>query len=376
MKKQVLIFFALIIISFHVVGKAGYTLNVNVKGSHGGGLELRKFYQELLDEKNSSTEKLENSKCKFEGTIGNPIRVFLIFTGTDGTRLYSPVFYIDLGKQEVILDSATFEHGVPVFKGSRTNDLNLHYLEAFRASEVKLRWLTDSLDRLSINLSSNNDPGLKKKLGELKQSINDKRDDFTDSLVNVYKNEYLSVWIIDSCLRERFSPKLERTFNRLSPEIKQSRLGLAVKKSFLDVQAVLPGGHLPELSLIDTTGRKYKETFKREGKYLFVELWFSHCAPCLARLPALKDIYKRRDEFNLEFVGISVRETSTQDWKGAIDRYKIPWSQRFDYSRLFLDTYKIHFFPSNLIVDPTGKIVARDLEPAEVMRFLEHSKYP
>lgn len=374
MLKHVLNLFTLILVSLSTVGQVRYTLNVNLRSRNGGSLELRKLRQELLNEKNSSAPQLINSTCKFDGTIDNPIEAFLIFTAKDGTRLYSPFFYIDAGAQEITLDSATFEHSVPIFKGSPTNNLNQHYLKAFRASERKLRPLTDSLDRISVGPSDNKDAELKKKKEKLKQSINNNRDNFTDSFINAHKNEYLSLWIIDSCLRERFSPKLERTFNRLSPEIKQSKLGLAVKKTFLDVQAVLPGGYLPELSLKDTTGRENKEIFKRDNKYFFVEFWFSHCAPCLARLPALKEIYTKRDELNVEFVGISVRETNVQSWKDAIDRYKIPWPQRFDYSGLFLNVYKIHFFPSNLIIDPTGKIVARDLEPSEVMSFLAHTR--
>lgn len=86
MLKQVLNLFTLIFVSLSAVGQVQYTLKVNLRSRNGGSLELRKLRQELLNERNSSGAKLINSRCKFDGTIDNPIEAFLIFTAKDGIR--------------------------------------------------------------------------------------------------------------------------------------------------------------------------------------------------------------------------------------------------------------------------------------------------
>lgn len=366
----------LVLISASAFGQKSspFILNGKLQNVQDGSIELKTYHNEILDDNSKFITNISNSKFRFAGNIANPTKAFLIFISKSGTKLYSPDFYIDKGTQSFVLDSQTFEHNIRPFLGYSINGLNQEFNHSLQESELHLKVIIDSLHELKSRFARDSSASLASNIEVLQRSVYDKRDDLITNFVKKHNKSYLSLWIIDSCLRERYSKKLENAFSLLLPTLQKGKLGSVVKNSFQDVKSVLPGGYLPALTFVDTSGKESSEIFKAKNKYLFVDLWFSHCGPCLARLPALKEIYEKRQNYGLEIIGVSVRESSLQEWKSTIKKQEIPWSQFFDKKGLFLNTYKIHMFPSNILIDSIGKVVARDLEPLQLLQFLKNSE--
>lgn len=64
--------------------------------------------------------------------------------------------------------------------------------------------------------------------------------------------------------------------------------------------------------------------------------------------------------------------SSKIDWIEAVKKDKIDqWLQVSDFKHIAKNTYNIGAIPSNFLIDPDGKIIAKDLRREEVPNFLK-----
>src|SRR6185312_5922417 len=122
------------------------------------------------------------------------------------------------------------------------------------------------------------------------------------------------------------------------------------------------GAQMMNFSQADTTGKPVQfADFK--GKYVLVDFWASWCGPCRAENPNVLKAYNKYKDKGFTVVGISLDEKGDK-WKKAIRDDHMPWDELSDLKGWKNDVseyFGIQGIPSNLLVDPSGKIVARDL---------------
>ena len=100
-----------------------------------------------------------------------------------------------------------------------------------------------------------------------------------------------------------------------------------------------------------------------KGKYVLIDFWASWCGPCRAENPNVLKAYNRYKDNNFTVVGISL-DDKEENWKKAIREDKMPWTQLSDlkgWENEVSTYYGIRAIPSTLLVDPGGKIIAKDL---------------
>lgn len=120
------------------------------------------------------------------------------------------------------------------------------------------------------------------------------------------------------------------------------------------------GKQAPAFSLPDTTGRQVAiDTYK--GKYLLVDFWASWCGPCRKEHPHLADLYRQYHPKGWEVVSVTVDSDQTA-WKTAIKYDGLLWTQVTDGSGgPVSDLYGVKSVPRNVLIDPSGKIIAKNL---------------
>ena len=105
-----------------------------------------------------------------------------------------------------------------------------------------------------------------------------------------------------------------------------------------------------------------------KGKVVLVDFWATWCAPCVAQLPELNDLYERYHDRGLEVLGVNVdaAREGLRD-KGAVRRtvrrflidMNVPWpvvvagEGRGDV----LDAYGVTDIPALFLIDREGKVV-------------------
>lgn len=134
----------------------------------------------------------------------------------------------------------------------------------------------------------------------------------------------------------------------------------------LKIGSIAPDFELPQN---DGTTLELKDF---RGQYVLIDFWASWCLPCRQENPNVVNAYLEFKDRNFTVFGVSIDE-SKEDWVKAIEEDHLTWPQVVDangWQSKVAKLYNVNSIPSNFLVDPNGKIVARNLRGSELKRTL------
>jgi peroxiredoxin len=144
-------------------------------------------------------------------------------------------------------------------------------------------------------------------------------------------------------------------------------------QSFLEAPRRLAiGKQAPEILVSDPNGKQVKLSQFR-GKWVLLDFWASWCKPCIGELPFLSDVQKRFGPKGFTVFSISVDE-NPKDWQKAMVTYRMHWAHGRDFSQgtsQSAQVYAVSSLPSTYLIDPSGKIVAKNLRGPALRQKLE-----
>jgi len=180
---------------------------------------------------------------------------------------------------------------------------------------------------------------------------------YTLNLLEDQENEFP---FLDSLAQKLNSTNIKSPFVEIFVNQINSKRKLAIGQIAPDITLNNPEG-LP----VSLSGLK--------GKYVLIDFWASWCGPCRQENPNVVKLYNKFKNKNFEIFGVSL-DKEKDSWVKAIEKDGLTWVHVSDlqsWNSAGGRAYQINSIPATYLIDPQGKILAKNLRGKDLERQLE-----
>lgn len=162
---------------------------------------------------------------------------------------------------------------------------------------------------------------------------------------------------------EALLPVLKNISNRFPDLNKIKKIAESFQKQTNALgQGSIIGKPAPDFSLSSPDGKTISLS-SLKGKYVLVDFWASWCKPCRMENPTVVEAFQQFKDKNFTILGVSL-DKSKDEWMKAIAEDHLAWNHVSDlkfWDSPIVTLYGIEGIPFNVLIDPTGKIIAAEL---------------
>jgi|WetSurMetagenome_2_1015567.scaffolds.fasta_scaffold85163_1 peroxiredoxin len=293
-------------------------------------------------------DTVKNGKFHFEVKIEHPENIWLSY---DMREVFS-VFVEPSSKVKVILypDSLQFSE----ISGSKISET---FAKTDKIRIIGFTKLSKLLNDYN-HAAETNDKSLQSKIMKEGDSLNADLQRWEFNYIKHNTNSYFSAYYLYTLHSNLNIDTLRRYYFMLDNSLKES----VYTKTIKTYLSVLPGKHFQDFELYDAKNNLVKFSDIARNNIVLIHFWFSSCSPCRAQNSRLRNIYELYKSKGFEIVGISTDKDQT-DFVKTIKDDGMSWINLHDRSdrTAVRYIYDITTYPTNLILDRNGIVVAKDI---------------
>ncbi len=256
------------------------------------------------------------------------------------------------------------------FKDNRTTDEYEKYWQYAFNHKYYVEFAKALNESITAKSSADSISNLKNKQKDSLMVIWGKhRSGYIDEHLRQNPNSYITSYLLYCVYGLRQIEQVRSFFNSLPKSVVNNKYGDCLRFS-LDSLSI--GGYAPGFTQNDTVGKPISLSGLK-GKYVLIDLWASWCIPCRADNPNLVMAMQKFGDSNFNIIGVSL-DTNKQKWIEAIKKDGLIWTHVSDLKRWenkIAKNYEVYAVPSNFLIDPSGKIIARNLSGEELLNKLQ-----
>lgn len=164
--------------------------------------------------------------------------------------------------------------------------------------------------------------------------------------------------------------EIDTLLEKFSKPLSANRYYVDMKNRADVLRRIAPGAMAPVFTAKTWNGDTLSIADLR-GKYLILDFWASWCIPCRAETVHIKKLYHQYHNRGLDVFSVS-SDKDENAWRKAIEQDQMVWNQGILLGKNKVHVYELYGIvgiPAIWVIDPDGKIIAKNLRGENLKDF-------
>jgi peroxiredoxin len=300
---------------------------------------------------------------KFKGVVDYPEVYYLTMPATKS----SVPFFIE--PSEMIINIKTKDINKTKITGSKSQAAYDSYLDNLDAFNARIR----ESYQMYNTAQEVGDAEKARYYDSLTNALDEERSRFSKNFVLENPGSFISPYIIFRNSYAYEMEELDKALNAFDTILSNSVYTGLMQDYLAVLKRTVVGKPYVPFTMADSAGNNISLSDYIGQNYVLVDFWASWCMPCREENPNLVALYGKYHPKGFDIFGVSF-DSKRDRWLKAIADDSLTWTHVSDLSgwdNAAGKLYGIRSIPSNVLLDTTGVIIAKNLRGDDLKAKLE-----